>query len=221
MEWETVSFDCYGTLVDWETGITRAFEREAARSGLDLSDRDVISAYHDVEPQVQANRYRPYRDVLGETAVRVAERLGWTLPAARASFLAASLPDWPVFADTRPALERLQSRFELAILSNIDDDLLRATVERIGVDFAWTVTAQQMQSYKPARAHFAEAIRRVGGRKDRLLHVAQSRFHDVRPAMELDLAVIWVNRQAEEAEEGLRPRHVVSDLAELADWLGV
>jgi 2-haloacid dehalogenase len=216
-----LSFDCYGTLVDWETGITRAFQEEAARVGLDLPRTDVISAYHELEPRVQANRYRPYRDVLRETAVRVAGRLGWTLPAARASFLAESLPDWPVFTDTRPALERLQSRFELAILSNIDDDLLRATVERIGVDFAWMVTAQQMRSYKPAHAHFSEAIRRVGGKKERLLHVAQSRFHDVRPALELDLAVIWVNRQAEEADEGLRPRYVVSDLAELADWLGV
>ncbi len=179
----------------------------------------MVGAYHDVEPELQVGSYRPYRDVLGEAAVRVASRLGWGLSRERAGFLAASLPDWPIFADTRPALERLKARYRLAILSNIDDDLLCGTLERVGVEFDWLVTAQQVRGYKPAPAHFREALRRVGGDHDRLLHVAQSYFHDVRPATELGIANVWVNRKGESEPVGPRPLCVVSNLLEVADWL--
>lgn len=221
MDWDTVSFDCYGTLVDWETGITDAFKAAAARDGLELEAADIIAAYHQVEPAVQADAYRPYREVLGEVALRVADRLDWKLAPEEAGFLANSLPDWPVFADTRPALQRLKSRFRIAILSNIDDGLLAATIERIGIEFDWTVTAQQIRSYKPDHGHFLEALRRVEGGREHLLHAAQSLFHDIRPASELGIAAVWVNRQAEGLGEGLRPVRVVKSLKELADWLVV
>lgn len=217
--WDTISFDCYGTLVDWESGIAAAFRVAARQEGVDLDPAAVVSAYHDVEPELQVGSYRPYRAVLGEAAVRVATRLGWSLDHVRADFLAASLPDWPVFDDTRPALERLKARYRLAILSNIDDDLLRGTLERVGVEFDWVVTAQQVKSYKPAPAHFREALRRVGGDHDRLLHVAQSYFHDVRPAAGLRIANVWVNRKDEAKPDGPRPLRVVSNLLEVADWL--
>ncbi len=217
--WDTISFDCYGTLVDWESGITGAFRGAARQDGVDLEPASVVGAYHDVEPELQVGSYRSYRSVLGEAAVRVASRLGWSLKRERAGFLAASLPDWPVFEDTRPALERLKVRYRLAILSNIDDDLLRRTLERVGVEFDWVVTAEQVGSYKPAPAHFREALRRVGGDRDRLLHVAQSYFHDVRPATELRIANIWVNRKGEAEPDGPRPLCVVSNLLEVADWL--
>ena len=113
MQWETLSFDCYGTLVDWVSGITSAFSEAAARDGIELAAEDVIAAYHELEPQVQSDTYRPYRDVLGETALRVARRLGWPLAPERVGFLAESLPDWPLFVDTRPGLERLKDRYEL------------------------------------------------------------------------------------------------------------
>jgi len=218
-EWQVVTFDCYGTLVDWETGITQAFAAEAHRDGLSLGRGEVIAAYHAVEPEVQSARYRPYREVLAETAVRVAHRLDWDLPAERAGFLAASLPDWPVFEDTRSALERLSMRFAIAVLSNIDDDLLAATIDRIGVGFDWTVTAQQVRSYKPALDHFQEAMRRAGGGR-RLLHAAQSYYHDIRPALDLGLDAVWVNRKREQAG-GPEPLRVVTNLHELADWLGL
>ncbi len=105
MSWSVVTFDCYGTLVDWETGIAEAFRSEAERDDLELEPEAIIQAYHQVEPDVQATQYRPYRDILGEVALRLAARLGWELPASRTGFLAESLPDWPVFDDTRPALE--------------------------------------------------------------------------------------------------------------------
>jgi 2-haloacid dehalogenase len=219
MHWDTVSFDCYGTLVDWVTGITTAFKEAAARDGIELEPADVIAAYHEVEPLVQAETYRTYRDVLGETALRVATRLGWPLAPERAGFLADSLRDWPVFADTRPCLERLESRYGLAILSNVDDVLLQATMQRIGVVFDWTVTAQHVRSYKPGHAHFREAVQRLDGDRGRLLHVAQSKFHDIRPAGEMGIDCVWVNRQKEELDEGLEPVRVVRDLAELVEWL--
>ncbi len=220
MTWETISFDCYGTLVDWEAGIVGAFQRAAADDGVRLDPQLVVPAYHEIEPQVQAvGPYRPYRVILQEVALQVAQRLNWELDAGCAGFLADSLPDWPVFADTQRALERLRGRYKLAILSNIDDDLLAATVRRIGVSFDWTVTAQQLQSYKPAPAHFREAIRRAGAGGARLIHAAQSWFHDIAPSTQLGLAAVWVNRKAEPAGVGGKPLHTVADLAELADWL--
>lgn len=220
MHWDTLTFDCYGTLVDWVSGITRAFSEAAASDGIALAAGDVIAAYHELEPQVQSDTYRPYREVLSETALRVAAWLGWPLAPERAGFLAESLPGWPVFADTRSALERLKPRYKLAILSNIDDDLLRATVERIGVEFEWTVTAQQLRSYKPGHAHFLAALERLDGDRGRLLHVAQSKFHDIRPCGELGIDCVWVNRQGEGLDEGLEPLRVVKDLKELVEWLG-
>jgi 2-haloacid dehalogenase len=219
MHWDTLSFDCYGTLVDWVAGITMAFAEAAARDGIELAPADVIASYNELEPEVQADTYRPYRDVLGETALWVATGLGWPLAPERAGFLAESLPGWPVFADTHPALERLKSRYKLVILSNIDDDLLLATIGRIGVEFDWTVTAEQLRSYKPGHAHFLEALERLDGDRGRLLHVAQSKFHDIRPCGELGIDSVWVNRQDEVLDEELEPLHVVKDLAELVEWL--
>ncbi len=218
MTWKTITFDCYGTLVDWEAGIGEAFRQAAAADGMELERASIISAYHEVEPQIQATHFRPYREVLGEAARHVAHRLGWELAPAKAGFLAESLPDWPVFSETRPALQRLKSRLGIAILSNVDDDLLQATSRRIGVDFDWTVTAQQVRSYKPAHGHFAEAIRRAGGREN-LLHAAQSYFHDIRPAAEVGIPAVWVNRKGEEGSGGGDPLVVVQNLMELADWL--
>ncbi|NIR45972.1 MAG: HAD family hydrolase [Gemmatimonadetes bacterium] len=216
--WETVSFDCYGTLVDWETGIRDAFLRAAAADGVELDDGSIIAAYHEIEPQVQSEEYRPYREVLAATALGVARRLGWPLEPERAGFLAESLPDWPVFPDTRPALERLKSRFAIAILSNVDDDLLRGSISRIGVDFDWTITAERVRSYKPAPAHLRAALARAGGAA-RLLHAAQSYFHDIGPAVELGIPAVWVNRKAEGAPQQGGPLHTVADLTELVDWL--
>lgn len=221
MKWDTITFDCYGTLVDWETGIAGAFCDTAANHGVTLERDEVLTAYHEIEPKVQAGSYRPYAEVLCETAVRVAERLGWPLTKSGASFLAESLPDWPLFEDTRPALERLKSRFDIAVLSNIDDDQLQTTLARIAVEFDWTVTAQNTRSYKPAHSHFKEAIRRVGGDHGRLIHAAQSYYHDIGPATGLGLSSVWINRKGEDQPAGHNPLHTVRNLAALADWLEV
>jgi 2-haloacid dehalogenase/putative hydrolase of the HAD superfamily len=219
-DFDIITFDCYGALIDWENGIVSAFQSEAARDGLALDASDIISAYMAEEPAVESQQYRPYREVLAQTAHRVAARLGWKIELDRAGFLAASLPDWRPFPDTNAALERLARRFQLGILSNVDDDLLAATRRHFTVSFDLVVTAEQVKSYKPGLAHFREAMARAGGK--RLLHAAQSYFHDMVPARELNIPVVWVNRKGERAAEGgPPPTYEVRDLAALADLLGV
>jgi 2-haloacid dehalogenase/putative hydrolase of the HAD superfamily len=217
--YDVVTFDCYGTLIDWEGGIASAFVREAAEDGVVLERKRVLDAYHELEPQIEAVAYRPYRDVQAVTAMRVAQRLGWPLTPERAFFLSESLPDWEPFPDTNAALAELSSGgHRLGILSNVDDDLLDQTRRHFTVPFDVVVTAQQVRSYKPAAGHFREAQRRIGD-SVRWLHAAQSFFHDVVPARELGIPVAWVNRKAERASGGIRPDLEVRDLSELAGAL--
>jgi 2-haloacid dehalogenase/putative hydrolase of the HAD superfamily len=217
-DFDLITFDCYGTLIDWEGGIVAAFQSEAAHHGLAIEADRIIEAYMATEPQVESDTYMPYRDVLARTAEKVAERLGWHTVPENAGFLAASLPGWRPFADTNHALERLSRRFRLGILSNIDDELLRATLRHFTVTFDLIITAEQVQSYKPAHAHFVEARRRTG--QKRWLHAAQSYFHDVIPASQLHIPVAWVNRKSERANSGgPEPTYEVRNMAQLADLL--
>lgn len=217
--WEVLTFDCYGTLVDWEAGIAGAFLARGHEAGIPLDRRAVLAAYADVEPAVQREAFRPYRDVLTRSAVEVARRFGWTMGSGEAGFLPASLPHWPVFPDTNPALRRLAAAgLELGILSNVDNDLIAATAAQLAVPFHFFVTAEDVGAYKPAHEHFLTARRRVGTR--RWLHVAQSWFHDVEPAAALGVPVAWVNRKAERPAGPAEPHVVVPDLTALADWLG-
>jgi 2-haloacid dehalogenase len=170
--WAT--FDCYGTLVDWNAGL---------RQALGGSD-ELLARYHDVEPEVQReDASRSYREVMRETA----RRLGTDADPAE------TLPEWPVFPEVRPALEEARSRgWRLAILSNSDRDLIDASMHAIGVPFDLAIVASEIGSYKPMDAHWLAFAREVGSTPD--VHVAQSHFHDVVPAMRLGIATIWINR---------------------------
>ncbi|HEV8609899.1 MAG TPA: HAD-IA family hydrolase [Thermoanaerobaculia bacterium] len=217
--YDLVTFDCYGTLIDWEDGIASAFVREAAEDGVVLDRARILAAYHELEPEIEATEYRAYRDVLAATAMRVAQRLGWPLTGERTRFLPDSLPGWKPFPDTNPALERLAAAgHRLGILSNVDDDLLGETRRHFPVAFDIVVTAQQVGSYKPAHGHFLEALRRIGS--DRWLHAAQSFFHDVVPARELGIAVAWINRKAERPTGDVAADVELRNLTELAELLG-
>jgi 2-haloalkanoic acid dehalogenase type II len=216
--YEIVTFDCYGTLIDWESGIREAFSAAAlaARRSVDLEA--VVKLYVEVEAGVEAEAYRSYRAVLTETARRVAARLGWLLPEARAAFLAESLPSWRPFPDTNGALRRLDGAgYRLGILSNVDDDLLAWTRRHLAAFFEIVVTAEQVRSYKPAPGHFVAARELIAGQ--RWLHAAQSYYHDVVPARKLGIAVAWVNRKGEAAPGGEKPDRELRSLTELADWL--
>jgi 2-haloalkanoic acid dehalogenase type II len=216
--YDVITFDCYGTLIDWEGGISHAFARQAEGIARHLDQAQMLKAYSEIEPSVEAVPYRPYREVLTETAQQVAARLGWQLSQASARFLPESLPSWPPFADTNAALERLAAAgYRLGILSNIDDDLLASTRCHLTVSFDLIVTAQQVGSYKPAHGHFTEARRRLGGK--RWLHAAQSYFHDVIPARALGIPVAWINRKYEASSDAGRADREFHTLTALADWL--
>lgn len=215
--YDVVTFDCYGTLIDWEGGISGAFAKAVAETGGRLDAHQVLEAYEKIEATVEAERYRSYRDVLTESTRRVARQLGWALPEARAGFLADSLPFWIPFPDTNAALERLfRAGYQLGILSNVDDDLLAGTRKHFTVPFDLIVTAQQVGSYKPAAGHFVTARERLGAK--RWLHAAQSHFHDVTPARRHGVPVAWINRKHQVRGEP-RPDRELHTLAELADWL--
>jgi len=217
--YDVVTFDCYGTLIDWREGIGGAFVEAAARDGVTLTADEVLRVYGEVEPVVEAEMYRSYRSVLTETARRVGPRLGWPVPEARAAFLPESLPAWRPFPDTNAALERLaKAGYALGILSNVDDDLLAATRRQFTVDFEIVITAQQVRSYKPVHGHFTVARQRIGGR--RWLHAAQSHFHDVTPAVALGIPVAWINRHHQATPAGgARPQREFDRLSGLAEWL--
>jgi 2-haloacid dehalogenase/putative hydrolase of the HAD superfamily len=218
-DYDVITFDCYGTLIDWDRGIAEALVTAARAAGVTLDPGPALAAYHEVEPTVQAGAYRPYREVLAEVAHTVASRLGWTLDTDAAWRFAESLPGWPPFPDTNGALERLAAAgYRLGILSNVDDDLLRGTIGHFTAPIDLIVTAEQVRSYKPAHGHFMAARERIGGL--RWLHAAESHFHDVIPATALGIPVVWVNRTGAPLPPlGPAPLAEVATLAEFADWL--
>ncbi len=193
--WAT--FDCYGTLINWNGGIGRELER---LFGTDRAGA-LLRAYHEVEPQVQReDPVRSYRDVLTVTLARLAEREGVRLPADEQASLAESLPTWEPFPEVRAALEEARSRgWKLAILSNTDRDYIDASLARIGVPFDQVIVASEIGSYKPAHRHW-EVFREQVGDPGEHVHVGASLFHDVAPAVELGLPTVWINRLGEEPE---------------------
>jgi 2-haloalkanoic acid dehalogenase type II len=219
-DYDVITFDCYGTLIDWERGIAEVFADLARTGGVALDVGAALADYHEIEPIVQAEAYRSYREVLAEAARRAAARQGWAMGDAVAQAFAARLPEWPPFPDTDAALARMAAAgYRLGILSNVDDDLLEATLRQFSTPIDLIVTAQQVGSYKPAHGHFLRARELIGHL--RWLHAAQSHFHDVVPATALGLPALWVNRKHETLPAGgPAPLAEVATLAELADWLG-
>ena len=213
---QVITFDCYGTLIDWETGIKDAFARAAQEDGVSIDPRAVVAAYSQIEPVVEHERYRRYREVLTETAMRVARSLGWNLSRERAIFLPNSLPFWKPFDDTNRALEELRAHgLRLGILSNVDDDLLEGTRRHFTVSFDPIVTAQQVGSYKPAHGHFLTARERIGGAP--WLHAAASNFHDIVPTNALGIPNAWINRARSAPLPGGEPGRQYPDLAQFAE----
>ena len=205
-----ISMEVYGTLIDWETGIYRAFQAEAEKDGFTI-DRDVlIPLFISIQREIMAGSYELYAEVLRRTAVRCAAELGWELEPVRSSFLPNSIPSWPPFRDTNALLDRLKKKYQIGLISNIDDKLLGATRRHFRSDFDLVVTAQQVRSYKPDPAHFKECQRRIGG-KSGWVHVATSLETDVQPCMKLRVPVIWVNRKKEQLEGTKKPDAEVKD----------
>jgi 2-haloacid dehalogenase len=219
---EILTFDCYGTLINWEDGILRCLRRVLAAYGKDTDDVTILELYGDFEASTEQGQYCCYRDVLQSVVRQFGEQLGFVPTEQEAWSLPESLPHWKPWPDTVNALFELQSRFRLAIISNTDDDLFAATQLQLGVEFDQVITAQQARAYKPSLKIFELALSRIGVPAHRILHVGQSLYHDVLPAQSLDLATVWVNRPSARAGVGAvkaadaRPDLQVSSLAELA-----
>ena len=214
--YDIITFDCYGTLIDWESGIAGAFLRAAANHGVTIRRDAILREYAKTERRAESEGYRSYRKILQETAHSVAHALGWPLAREDAGFLADSLPSWQPFPDTNPALKRLAAAgCRLGILSNIDDDLIAETRKHFRVDFELVVTAQQVRSYKPNPAHFVTAREHIGNA--RWLHAAESNFHDIVPANALGIHTAWINRRRQQPLPGGRPTFACDDLTHLAD----
>jgi 2-haloalkanoic acid dehalogenase type II len=215
----TVTFDCYGTLIDWAGGLQGSFR---ALFGDALAGRtdEMFDVYVRIEAQIEAQDYRSYRSVLAEVATQLAQHFDVDMPAERSAELANRLPNWPPFPDTNEALKRLKQKYRLGILSNVDRDLLAGTLQHFEVDFDFVVTAQDVESYKPAHGHFDRLLAQYAV-KGELLHVAQSLFHDGNPTRELGIAYVWINRYNDVNETIVCPCATFADLASLATAAGV
>jgi len=210
--WAT--FDCYGTLVDWNAGIHGELEK---LFGVERADA-LLVRYHELEPRIQAGAPASYREVLTIALEALAAETGLTLPEGEASALARSLPSWPVFDDVRPGLTEAHGRgWRLAILSNTDRDLIDASIDALGVPFELAIVAGEIGSYKPAHKHWEVFYETTGADRRGHVHVAQSLFHDIAPAQELGIASIWVNRLGE--PEDPRPTATLAGVGDLADAL--
>jgi len=213
-----MTFDCYGTLIDWETGIRNAFHRAMSQTGASQGlESKAFGLFEEEERRVERERpHLLYRDVLAKTSLNVARKIGWELSESQSNFLMNELPTWAPFLDTNPSLEKLSRKYTLGILSNVDNDLLAGTLKHFTSPFEIIVTAENVRSYKPAPAHFEEARKIIGERS--WVHVAASRYHDIEPVVRLGIRAVWVNRKKTRSTSHYSEAEVweVNDLDQLA-----
>ncbi|MGO9404997.1 MAG: haloacid dehalogenase type II [Terriglobales bacterium] len=221
----TISFDCYGTLIDWESGILPVLRHVLANHGQSLPDAALLELYGEFEAEVESGPYQSYRDVLQSVVRSFADRLHFEATPAEIRSLPESVPAWQPFPDTVRALRKLKKRYKLVVISNVDDDLFAETRKHLDVDFDGVITAEQARSYKPSLNNFQMALSTLAISPDRLLHAAQSIYHDVVPARSLGISTVWVNRKSARPGIGAvrasagRPDLEVPDLASLAESL--
>lgn len=202
---EVLTFDCYGTLIDWETGLWASLQPILTRYGVSLSQDAALELYGELEAEAEAGDFLEYKAVLQRALVGMGTRLGFTPTPDELHTFAMSVKEWPAFADSPGALQALKKKYKLAIISNVDDDLFAGSARRLQVDFDWVITAQQVRSYKPSLNNFRQAFARIGVPQANILHVAQSLFHDIAPAKGLGLATVWVNRRHNKPGFGATP----------------
>lgn len=202
---EALTFDCYGTLIDWETGILAGLRPSLAAHGINPPDDELLEVYSHAEATAEAGPYLRYRELLARCLREVCDQYGVEPSDEAAAAFGGSVADWPAFPDSPLALRRLKSRFRLGVITNCDDDLFAASNRRLGVEFDWVVTAQAVGRYKPDRRNFEAAFATVGISRDRILHVAQSLFHDHVPAKQLGLSTAWIDRRHDRPGFGATP----------------
>jgi 2-haloacid dehalogenase len=228
-EFRVLTFDCYGTLIDWETGILAVLRPWAKREGITASDAEILGAFGEAESAAEhALPTALYPEVLRATFARIAKHFGRPEDSATADLFGKSVGDWPAFSDTTDALKRLQRRFKLIVVSNVDRASFARTQKRLGIVFDAVVTAEEVGAYKPDAKMFRRALevaKTFGAGPENILHVAQSLYHDHVPAQSFGLKTVWVRRPSKRGEFGatrdpgveVKPDLVVHSMKELAD----
>ncbi|MEG4278685.1 haloacid dehalogenase type II [Microcoleus sp. MON1_C1] len=225
---EVVSFDCYGTLIDWERGILAALKQLLSNREIDFSDDGILELFAAVQSELENKNhpYIKYRDILQETVKNFGKKLNFAPTETEINCLVDSVKNWQPFPDTVAALEALKQKYKLAVISNIDDDLFAETAKHLKVEFDWLITAEQVRSYKPSTRNFEIALETMGISTDKLLHVAQSIYHDIVPAASMGISRVWVNRRHDKAGFGAtlpasgQPDLEVPDLKKLVEMIG-
>lgn len=205
-------------MIDWQSGVRSAASKISALEGCDLTR--LVRDRESFERELQRAEYRPYGEILSDSLISAAREQGREVPAAQARQFAVGMSEWPPFRESRTVLNRLAERYQLAILSNVETRVLEDSLRVLEAPFEDWISAEDVGAYKPAPAHFETALVRLGIEKDRVLHVACSLYHDVRPALALGWPVAWVNREKEKLPADLEPSLVVPDLSTLARELG-
>jgi 2-haloacid dehalogenase len=195
---EAISFDCYGTLIDWEEGILGAVKPLLSARGLELENEEILRLYAELEAKAESKEYMPYRDVLRDVVREMGKRLGFTPSLEEQDCIAESINQWEPFPDTKEALRELKKNFRLAVISNTDEDLIAITLKKLDVDFDWVVTAERARSYKPSLNNFRSALKVIGSPPDRVLHAAHSVYHDIIPAKKIGMNTAFIRRGSKE-----------------------
>jgi 2-haloacid dehalogenase len=225
--YQVLTFDCYGTLIDWEQGILGALRPVLSAHHLDLPDDQILELYATLESQAEAGAYRLYKSVLRQVVEGFGSQLHFVPSHQELACLATSLQHWAPFPDTVAALQTLKRTYKLAVISNTDEDLFASTAEHLQVEFDWVITAERVQSYKPSLQNFTSALASIGLAKTDVLHVAQSMYHDIVPAKQLGLSAVWVNRYGQTTRAGAtlpaqaQPDLTVPDLRTLVTIMGL
>ena len=202
---DVLTFDCYGTLIDWEGGILKALQPVLAPHGVQASENDLLVQYASHESRLEAGAYLSYREILARSLRGLCADLGVDPSDADIAEFSESVAAWPAFTDSAAALRELAERFKLGVITNCDDDLFASSSRRLGVSFDWVVSAQAAQSYKPSLNNFEVAFSTIDAPRDRILHVAQSLYHDHVPAKQLGMSTVWINRRHDKAGFGATP----------------
>jgi 2-haloacid dehalogenase len=231
-QFEAISFDCYGTLIDWERGILPALKKLLSNREIDFSDDGTLELFAEFESELENEQrdYIRYREVLQQLVQKIGQRFNFepteTESGTEINCLVDSLKNWQPFPDTVAALAALKQKYKLAVISNIDDDLFASTAKHLKVEFDWVITAEKVRSYKPSTRNFEIALETMGIAPEKLLHVAQSLYHDIVPAASMGISTVWVNRRQDKTGFGAtlpasgKPDLEVPDLKTLVEIIG-
>lgn len=227
-QFEVVSFDCYGTLIDWERGILPALKQLLSNREIDFSEDGILEIFAELESALenQNNPYIRYQSILQEIVKKFGKKFNFAPTETEINCLVDSVKNWQPFPDTVAALEALKQKYKLAVISNIDDDLFAETAKHLKVELDWLITAEQVRSYKPSTLNFEIALETMGISTDKLLHVAQSIYHDIVPAASMGISTVWVNRRHDKTGFGAtlpasgQPDLEVPDLKTLVEMIG-